>query len=529
MILERVLKLRFVMLAALSLLVVRVAYLSVYQGERLARQAVVQRTESISVKAARGVIYDRNMLKITEGQSRLYAAVVPSECEDITEISRLTGQTFDTDEVKIFPLTAVTENQASLVGMRGVSLFNVSERYNGSGILSHVIGYTSDNGGFGIERVFDRALKSGQDDSISMIKNANQTIMSGLGYAKTAERSRRGVKLTIDYHIQEVVEKAMDEGVTDGAAVVVEVKSGEIVAMASRPGFKQPELAKYLGSDRGELINRAICAYDVGSVFKLVLTVSALEEGIFRPQSQFFCGGKLDVSGREFVCNDLDGHGTLTLSQGLAQSCNVVFYRVGQAVGMASIEKYAKALGFGKQVLSILDYGEADGFIPPAKGMSPQELANVSIGQGNISVTPVQVADMLCTIANGGVRKQLRLVKGIVDDNGQSQDTEPVMLGRVFSEKTASEVQKMLCEVVAHGTGSRARIEEWGSAGKTGSAETGWERDGELMTHGWFAGYFPAEAPQYVCVVLVENGKSGGRSAAPVFAEIGEGIKALGQ
>ncbi len=524
---ERFIKFRMLVLTALLLLTARLAFIAAVKGETLSRQAVIQRTERISVKAARGIIYDRNMRKITEGQNRLYAAVMPSECENKDEISRLTGQDISGDDVKIFPLEAVTESQSRLVGMQGVSLFNVNERYNGSGVLSHVIGYTSDNGGFGIERVFNNALKSGQDDSISMIKNANKKIMSGLGYAKTSEDLRHGVKLTIDYHIQEIVEKAMDMKVNSGAAVVVEVKTGEIVAMASRPNFKQSELARYLESDRGELVNRAIMGYDVGSVFKLVLTIAALEEGYYTPQSRFFCSGAYDASGREFACNKKDGHGHLTLSQGLAQSCNVVFYSIGQKIGVNNIAKYARKLGFAEQVLKIEGLGESKGFIPYDSQISPQELANISIGQGNISVTPVQVADMLCTIANNGVRNQLTLVKGIVDENGKSKDIEPVSLGRVFSERTAKAVREMLCEVVENGTGVNAKIEGWGAAGKTGSAETGWEIDGASVTHGWFAGYFPADKPRYVCVVLIENGKSGGAYAAPVFKEIGENIKRL--
>ena len=145
-------------LIILALLCMRLLYISAYKGNTLAKQAVMQRTANISIKTVRGVIYDRNMLAITEGQSRLHAAVVPQECANIDEVSRLIGQKITKDDVQIFSLDAVTEEQAQLVNMRGVSLFNVSERYNNSGVLSHVIGYTSDKGGFGIERVFNDEL-----------------------------------------------------------------------------------------------------------------------------------------------------------------------------------------------------------------------------------------------------------------------------------------------------------------------------------------------------------------------------------
>ncbi|MDR0405770.1 MAG: hypothetical protein LBH54_03125, partial [Clostridiales bacterium] len=277
-----------------ALLLARLGYISLYRGERYAREAAVQRTEHIPIKTARGVIYDRNMLAITEGQSRLYAAVVPKECADLDEAARLIGQDFTGEDLQIFALGAVTERQARLVKMRGVSLFNVSERYNAGGVLSHVIGYTSDNGGFGIERVFNDALTAEANDSISMIKNANRKLMSGLGYRKQSVKTYQGVKLSVDYHIQKIAEAAMDRGVERGAAVVVDVRTGDIAAMVSRPNFKQSEIAKYLDSGKGELLNRAIMPYDVGSVFKTVLTAAALEEGEFLPRSAFMCYGGLD-------------------------------------------------------------------------------------------------------------------------------------------------------------------------------------------------------------------------------------------
>jgi len=134
---------------------------------------------------------------------------------------------------------------------------------------------------------------------------------------------------------------------------------------------------------------------------------------------------------------------------------------------------------------------------------------------------------MFCTIANGGIRKSLTLTDGIVDQNGNYTQTKTKGTKRVISAQTAAALRKMLRTAVKEGTGTNAQIEGWGAAGKTGSAQSGWEKDGELMTHGWFGGYFPEENPKYVCVVLAENGKSGAASAAPVFREIGEGIKKL--
>jgi len=521
----RIKNLGYTFLCLLLFLSFRLGYIAIIEGERLSKEATSQRTQKIPFKSVRGIIYDRNMLAITEGQNRLRVAVIPEECERIELVSSLLGEPINQKGIQIFNLNNVNEEHAGLLNMPGVMVFSVSERYNNMGLLSHIIGYTSDNGGFGIERAFEKQLIASGTDTISTINNANSKAISGLGYKKTDSKTYKGVKLSIDYHIQKITEKAMDNASLRGAAVVVDVQSGDIVAMASRPNFKQDDLANYLNSTDGELINRAISPYDVGSVFKVLMSAAALEEGVFTDASPFTCNGKFDVFGREFVCNKLIGHGDISLAEGLAFSCNVVFYQVGLKLGIKRISDYAKYFGFGEKVLNIDWMGEASGNIPSNLDATPQDIANISIGQGTVLVTPLQVADMLCTVANDGVRKQLTLVKSIVDDSGIAKDTKPVIIGRVISTDTAKTLKDILIGAVNFGTGTNAKIDLWGAGGKTGSAETGWEKDGETMTHGWFAGFFPADRPKYVCVVLSENGKQGGTSAAPVFKEIGEKIK----
>ncbi|MDD3767118.1 MAG: penicillin-binding transpeptidase domain-containing protein [Eubacteriales bacterium] len=524
---EKVQKLGFFWLACLGALVLRLSYISTIKSEEYSKSAVLQRTQKIEIKTVRGIIYDRNMIPLTEGESRLYAAVFPNETKNLGQVSLLVGKEISKKEdVQIFPLETVTDEQSKLINMPGVSLFNVSERYNAKGMLSHVIGYYSDKGGFGIENVFNKMLTVRESDSISMIQNANRQVMGGLGYNKKINSTYKGVKLTIDYHIQEAAEEIMDKMVPRGSVIVLDVGTGDILAMASRPNFKQSELAKYLDSSEGELINRAIVQYDIGSVFKVVLAAAALEEGMYGPNSVFECNGKLEIAGMNFVCNEEDGHGAITLSEGLAKSCNIVFYEIGQRIGVENIYKYAKQLGFGSKVLNIETLTEKRGYIPQSVA-SPREIANLSIGQGKIAVTPLQVADLFCTIANSGIRKQVSLVKGIVDGKGYSKDISPTERGRVLSVATARQIREMLEMAVKGGTGTRANINGWGAAGKTGSAETGWLAGGETMTHAWFAGYFPKENPKYVTVVMVENGKSGAIAAAPVFKEIGNAVKDL--
>ncbi len=473
---KRLKALGVVTICIISCLVARLFYVSVIDGKSLAKQAVSQRTQKVSFDSPRGIIYDRNMIKITNAKMELI---------------------YD-----------------------GETPYYVDKRNDG--LLSHVIGYISPDGnGCGIEGAFDYALSSDGKDSFSYLKDINNNKVSS-GYAVDSDKSYKGISLTIDYHIQKITEEAMDKYNVSGAAVMVECESGEIVAMASRPNFDRKNLSAYLGGTQGELVNKAICAYNPGSVFKTVVAAAYLEE-VADEARRFSCGGKTTVDGVEFVCHKQDGHGEQDFVLAFANSCNCAFYETGTQLGAETIYKYSSAFGIGDEVMKINKIVESKGYVPK-KTASKAEIANVSIGQGDVMVTPLQVADIFCTICNGGVRKQISLIKGIVDETGARQSVAPSDMGRVISETTARRMQDAMRAVVEYGTGQAAQIEGYGAGGKTGSAETGWEKDGEIMQQGWFAGFFPADSPKYVLVVLAENGKSGSESACPVFKEIGENV-----
>ena len=462
--------------AAISGLVCRLFYIAVADGKTLAEEAVAQRTESVVFESPRGIIYDRNMIKLTNAEMELvYSGETP---------------------------------------------YYIDRR--NSSLLSHVIGYISPGGrGSGIEGAFDYVLAPSEKAHISYLKDINNNRTSD-GYAVDVEKSYAGVALTIDCHIQKITEDAMDKYGIKGAAVVAECESGEIAAMASRPNFDRNNLAGFLNGTDGELVNKAIRAYNPGSVFKIAVAAAALE-GAADETARFFCGGKSDIDGMDFVCHKNGGHGNQDMRTAFANSCNCAFYEIGRQTGIEKIHAVASGFGIGSEVLRINGIAEDIGNVPRTV-TSNAELANISIGQGDVMITPLQAADMLCTICSGGVRKQLTLVKGMVDADGNCQSVSGGEVGRVISETTARKLVDMMKYAVKNGTGKSADIEKYGSGGKTGSAETGWKKDGELMQQGWFAGFFPAENPKYVCVVVAENGKSGSDSACPVFAEIGTGV-----
>lgn len=460
----------------MTLLMGRIFYFSVVQNENLTKSVVAQRTSKVNFTSPRGIIYDRNMIKITDAKMRL----------------------------------AIKDNKPYYIGSRT------------GNILNHVIGYISEDGkGSGIEGAFDYVLQAEGNSTISYLKDINNNKVSS-GYSIKVGNSYKGISLTIDYHIQKTVEDAMDSLSVNGAAIVVDCKTGEILAMASRPDYNAENLENYLDGTDGELLNKAILQYNPGSVFKVIVAAAFMENN-YNEEMMYECKGKTIIDGIEFVCHKKEGHGTQNIKEAFANSCNCAFYEIGKMVGIDEIYSYSKDFGIGSEVLKINGIYEYSGQVPK-NIFSYADLANISIGQGDVMTTPLQIADVLCTICNGGVRSQLTLVRGIVDDNGVCGKTEKGIIGRVISETTSRRMIDLMNYAVSNGTGANAQIDCLGAGGKTGSAETGWEKDGELMQQGWFAGYFPAENPEYVCVVIAENGTSGADSACPVFKIIAENI-----
>lgn len=472
-------RLKFVFISfgiIMALLVARIFYFSVIQNESLTKSVLSQRTTKVNFTSPRGIIYDRNMIKITDAQMKL----------------------------------VVKDNKPYYIGNRT------------GNILSHVIGYISGDGkGSGIEGAFDYVLAAQDNSTISYLKDINNNKISE-GYAINMENSYKGISLTIDYHIQKVAEEAMDSLEIDGAAIVADCASGEILAMVSRPNYDANNLADYLEGTDGELLNKGILQYNPGSVFKIIVATAFLENH-YNDEMIYECTGKTQIDGIEFVCHKEEGHGKQNIEQAFANSCNCAFYNIGRLVGIDEIFKYSYDFGIGNEVLRINGIYEATGYVPQNISSSA-ELANISIGQGDVMVTPLQIADILCTICNGGIRNQLTLVRGIVNDEGECEKTQSATVGRVIGETTARRLLNMMDKAVSQGTGINAQVDYYGAGGKTGSAETGWEKDGKLMQQGWFAGYFPVKNPKYVCVVIAENGNSGSDSACPVFKLIAENM-----
>jgi penicillin-binding protein 2 len=338
--------------------------------------------------------------------------------------------------------------------------------------------------------------------------------------------------LSIDASLQAAVERAF-EG-RSGSAVALDPETGEILAMTSTPAYDPNEfttgidaaLWSSLARDpETPLMNRVIQGtYAPGSTFKIIAATAALEEGLITPSTTFYCPGYLAVYNTVFRCANPGGHGVVDLRRAIAVSCNVYFYQVGIRLEIGRLAKWAKLLGLGSPTGVDLPH-EAAGLMP-----SPEwkmrvlkapwyagETVSVAIGQGQVAATPLQMARVAAIVANGGRLVRPHFARGATGDAPASG----------IRPETLAVVKEGMRMVVAEGTGARARLPGVDVCGKTGSAQVvakaRLERSPgsrELIPHGWFVAFAPADRPRIALAVLVEHGGSGGEAAAPVARQI---------
>ncbi|NLD46274.1 MAG: peptidoglycan glycosyltransferase, partial [Clostridiaceae bacterium] len=345
----------------------------------------------------------------------------------------------------------------------------------------------------------------------------------------TGKEEKQNVKLTIDYHIQKITEEVMDKYGLKGAVVIEDVVSGDIIAMVSKPDFNPNMIEEYLNSSNNELFNRAVASYNLGSIFKIIVLASAYNNNI-NPQMYYFCPGYVSLGDKEFRCSSYykGGHGLVSLEEAFASSCNPYFIELGLKVGHKSILETARLFGLDTVTgISHQGINESSGNLPDDNThFTYGDTANISIGQGDVMATPLQVADIVATIANGGIKNKINIVDSIVDSRGsQIKKIREDNGQRIISKEVCDKIKHLMEEVTITGTGTKANLDAYGGAGgKTGSAETGQYINGEKVVHAWFAGYFPKRNPKYSISVFIENGKSGGTVAAPLFEEIAKNI-----
>jgi len=307
-----------------------------------------------------------------------------------------------------------------------------------------------------------------------------------------------------------------------GCVIIADAKSGKIRACVSRPDFNSDEIGKYLNDSDSPLLNRATGAYNVGSVFKPCVAAAGIESG--KLSFLYNCTGSCEIVDRSFKCHNKSGHGILNLRLAIANSCNTYFYNYAFKIGKDVIYKFSRTLNFG-QSLKICDG------ISTAKGSLPKEdslnnianLANFSIGQGELLLSPISMLTLYCSIANNGKYFIPSVVEGTYKD-GKYNEYNIGKPTRVMSESTAYLLRHHLKKVLEEGTGKEAQPKKVTAAGKTATAQTGQFRGTTEICQGWFCGFFPFDNPKYVIIIFSEDTSKQKISCGKIFAEIADSV-----
>lgn len=521
----------------LCLLIGRLFYIQIIKGEDYSRRAFHQWFKVIDTISDRGAIYDRNRSLLTNKNKKNYLILEPGlnlDNRNITIINKLTG--IDKQEIvnvilteKKVELSIKNYDEELIMEMlrnKGVATIQRTERYDEKGMASHIIGYINKSkniGVAGLEKSFNKELGENRKKKIGAILDAQNRIIPGFGYIviEEKEKLKKNIVTTLDSDIQKICEDELDKNGYLGSIVVLDSKSGEILAMTSRPNYNQNDVGAHLKSNEKELFNKSIqISFPPGSVFKIVVAAALLENNVIDLDDKLVCDGYEMLGVNMIKCNSYakGGHGELTFEEAFSLSCNSAFIQATQALGGEKLLEAAKKFGIGQKT-GIKLYEETNGILPSEDYVKGPGIGNIAIGQGTVQVTPLQVARFTNVIANDGIDVGVKLVDRLVDDNGGTLiDYDNKKIKRVISSDTSNKIKGMMKRVVENGTGKRAKINGIECYGKTGSAEAV-GKDGETV-HAWFTGFFLGKKSEYVITVIVEDKGSGGRIATPLFKDI---------
>ena len=488
-------------------------------------------SKTIDLSTLKGTIYDCNLNPITNAQSDLYIAAKPSG-ESVAKLREiLIPEIFESVKERLSKGKPVAVRAEKTVeDNNDIKCIHVPKRYGNDSFACHITGYLNGEGVgvSGIEKAYNQLLSS--ETIIPKVRfSADANGRALMGEEITVEDNRipqTGVVLTIDNDVQKIVETVLDNsGMECGAAVVMDIKNGAIRACVSRPAFDRNNIAASLNSENSPLINRAFLPFSVGSVFKPVVAAAAIENGD-NGSFVYNCTGNVTFNGVTFNCHKKSGHGVLDLEGAIANSCNTYFIALAHKTGAEKIIDSARKFGFGKDISLCDGIKSSSGYLPSAEELdSKAALANLSFGQGSLSATPLQICSMISTIANGGVYVKPYLVEGETDSSGNYIKKEIYKeRTEIISENTAAMLRKYLLSVVTDGSGKNANSDILKIAGKTATAQTGRSENGEEIYNSWFAGYFPADNPEYAVVIIRENGNGGSTDCAPLFRMIAETV-----
>lgn len=539
---KRVIFLGIFITALLIILTTRLAYIQIVMGKNYAQKAINQRILPIAVNRVRGDILDRNGIPLTRRKQRTFLIAFPSYFNESNSLYDIIGPMtgldiadftkslkINTSYIKWEVLNPNIEIEKAIEQGKypGLMITRQTDRYDDSSIARHVIGYIKKSDHTpqsGIERNFDEYLHSKDTQVIYAITDAKKRVLPGISY-KTQESSKPSynVQLTLDYYIQEILELALDNHSEKSGGLIIDVKTGDILALASRPNYDQNNIAEATNK-KDSLWAVPMTAFAPGSLFKTVVAATGIEHGLCNGSTRYSCKGKITINGTTYKCHPkTDGLGDINMRQAFAYSCNDAFIHMAQQVGGESIIDMAEKLGLGQS----LDIGleNEKGNLPIASEYAGAGIGNLALGQYKVETTPLQIGQMMTTVANDGIKKSLSLVKGIIDQSGKLIEDmyKPQDDLQVIDPNTAQELRLWMEDVTLCGTAKEAYSKEvGGTAGKTGTPQIHGDTDAHY--YGWFAGYFPLDNPEYVTVILVREEFQGGEKAARIFKEVAQGI-----
>ncbi|MEG1834575.1 MAG: penicillin-binding protein 2 [Oscillospiraceae bacterium] len=527
---KRVVVLFFMLTLFLGVLAVRIGILS--EGTYLTVSAGAN-TKSVEMGKTRGYIYDKDLNPLVNNEKQLVAAIKPT-FNSLNLIDEIIN-----DADKPLVIDTISKNQIAIaeskimVNKDDVKVSSIIKRYSDCGLAPHLIGYLdSDNKGvIGLERCYNSLLESANGKlTANCFVDAKGRILEGepIKIKSHNYNSPMGISLTLSKSIQEISQNAaLEKGLDKGAIVVLDAKTSEIRAMVSTPTFNQNDVKKSLNDINSPFINRAITPFAVGSVFKVIVAAAALEKGI-TPDFSYCCEGKITVDSNYFNCHKKDGHGTLSLKSAMGESCNPYFVNLALQTGAKAICEMGANLGLGSQIELADDFYASGGKMPTSDSVnSNSQLSNLGFGQGDLLSSPLQMAAVYAAIANDGVYRSPSLMRAIIDkDKEELQKAELPTDRRVMSSETAKLLNEFLRYTVEFGSGSKAENKKCTAAGKTATAQSGsYNENGIEINRSWFCGYFPYQNPEYVIVVMKEDGIGGGTDCAPIFKQIADGIE----
>lgn len=521
-----------VLAVILMILTGRMAYIQLCGHADLSRAAAAQQKIILEGANTRGLIYDRNGTPMV-GNYREYIYIIREECfdgETMNALNLLHAKEIPNGDngYRVFASETYRKKTGErLIRNSEAYIIEAGRRYSENQTAVHILGYVNpkdSSGASGVELMCDQELAL-LNKKIFTTADVHGKILQGRGLTVTTDKEqdsyiKDGVYTTLETGLQGAVEDILSDVNRPGAAVVVKCRTGEIMAAAGTPVFDPGKIQEYIHSSSSELVNKVTQGeYPPGSVFKIVVAAAALEQGI-NPEDTFICSGSVSVQGKRIQCKTggKTGHGVITLKEAFAQSCNSTFIQLGSRIGASSILDMAQRMGLGTTTME--EYpGEKAGNLMTFQQAQGAGIANLSIGQGELLVTPIQIARMTNIVANGGVDPGIHLLLKDIQTGDQHNGQT------VISSKKDLQLKKMMCQTMISGSGKKLEAGVT-MAGKTGSAES--SMAGQEVVHGWMTGYVPAENPEYTITVFIENGQSGGDSAGPVFAEIAEYLKESG-